>query len=171
MRILLTKSAALGEYRKVHPNETRDIRELDTHFQKKERGKIRWHVVDADGVVLGRLAARTARILIGKDSADWTPYSDHRDGIIVVNAEKVRLTGKKLDQKMYRHYTGYPGGLKETSAQRLLETKPEELVREAVVGMLPKSRLGSRLATRLKVYAGPRHPHQAQNPVPAHLAV
>ena len=168
---MLTKTVGLGEYRKVHPNETRDIRELDTHFQKKERGKIRWHVVDADGVVLGRLAARTARILIGKDFPDWTPFSDHREGIIVVNAEKVRLTGNKLEQKVYRHYTGYPGGLKEISAKRMLETKPEELVREAVLGMLPKSRLGSRLATRLKVYAGPRHPHQAQTPVPARLAV
>jgi large subunit ribosomal protein L13 len=168
---MLTKRAIVGEDSKVHPFEIRDIRELDTHFQKKERGRIRWHVVDADGVVLGRLAARTARILIGKDSADWTPFSDHREGIIVVNAEKVRLTGKKLEQKVYRHYTGYPGGLKEISAQRMLETRPEELVREAVLGMLPKSRLGSRLATRLKVYAGPKHPHQAQNPVPARLAV
>jgi large subunit ribosomal protein L13 len=161
----------VGEYRKVHPYETRDIRELDTHFQKKERGSIHWHVVDAEGLVLGRLAARTARILIGKDSPDWTPFSDHREGIIVINAEKVRLTGRKLEQKFYRHYTGYPGGLKETSAQRMLETKPEEIVREAVLGMLPKSRLGSRLATRLKVYAGPKHPHQAQSPVLAHPVV
>lgn len=168
---MLTKSVRLGEDSKVHPKDIRDIRELDTHFQKKERGRIRWHVVDADGLVLGRLAARTARILIGKDSPDWTPFSDHREGIIVVNAEKVRLTGRKLEQKVYRHYSGYPGGLKEISAQRLLETKPEELVREAILGMLPKSRLGSRMATRLKVYAGPRHPHQAQNPVPARLAV
>ncbi len=121
--------------------------------------------------MLGRLAARTARILIGKDSPDWTPFSDHREGIIVINAEKVRLTGRKLEQKLYRRHTGYPGGLREVSAQRLLETKPGELVREAVLGMLPKSRLGNRLATRLKVYAGPRHPHEAQNPVPARLAV
>jgi large subunit ribosomal protein L13 len=168
---LLTKRAMLGEDGKVHLKEIRDIRQLDTHFQKKERGSIRWHVVDAEGVVLGRLAARTARILIGKNSPDWTPFSDHREGIIVINAEKIRLTGRKLQQKVYRHHTGYPGGLKEVSAQRLLDTRPEELVREAVVGMLPKSRLGSRLATRLRVYAGPRHPHQAQNPVPARLAV
>jgi large subunit ribosomal protein L13 len=168
---MLTKRAVLGEDRKVHPIENRDIRQLDTHFQKKERGRIQWHVVDAEGVVLGRLAARTARILIGKNSPDWTPFSDHREGIIVINAEKIRLTGRKLQQKVYRHHTGYPGGLKEVSAQRLLETRPEELVREAVMGMLPKSRLGSRLATRLKVYTGPRHPHQAQNPVPARLAV
>ena len=138
---------------------------MDTHFQKRAGGSIHWHVVDADGVVLGRLAARTARILIGKDSPDWTPFSDHREGIIVINAEKVRLTGRKLEQKLYRRYSGYPGGLKEISAKRLLETKPEEVVREAVLGMLPKSRLGSRLATRLKVYAGPKHPHQGQKPV------
>ena len=127
-------------------------------------------MVDADGAVLGRLAARSARVLIGKDYPDWAPFSDHREGIIVINAEKVRLTGRKLEQKVYRHYTGYPGGLKEVSAHRLLETKPEELVREAILGMLPKSRLGSRLATRLKVYAGPTHPHQAQNPELARLA-
>ena len=110
---MLTKRARLGEDSKVHPKEIRDIRQLDTHFQKKERGKIRWHVVDAEGVVLGRLAARTARVLMGKDSPDWTPFADHREGIIVINAEKVRLTGSKLDQKFYRHYTGYPGGLRE----------------------------------------------------------
>lgn len=144
---------------------------METHFQKKVRGKIRWHVVDADGAVLGRLAARTARILIGKNSPDWTPHSDHREGIIVINAEKVRLTGRKLQQKVYRRYSGYPGGLKEISAQRLLETRPEQVIREAVLGMLPKSRLGSRLATRLRVYAGPNHPHQAQNPVPARLTI
>jgi large subunit ribosomal protein L13 len=144
---------------------------VETHFQKKVRGKIRWHVVDADGAVLGRLAARTARILIGKNSPDWTPHSDHREGIIVINAEKVRLTGRKLQQKVYRRYSGYPGGLKEISAQRLLETRPEQVIREAVLGMLPKSRLGSRLATRLRVYAGPNHPHQAQNPVPARLTI
>ncbi len=144
---------------------------MDTYLFKKERGKIRWHVVDAEGAVLGRLAARTARVLIGKDSPDWTPFSDHREGIIVINAEKVRLTGRKLEQKLYRHYTGYPGGLKEISARHLLETKPEEMVRQAILGMLPKSRLGSRLATRLKVYAGARHPHQAQNPAPVQLAV
>lgn len=170
-RGMLTKSVTVSEYKGVHHYGTRDRRELDTHFLKKERGKVRWHVVDADGVVLGRLAARTARLLIGKDFPDWTPFSDHREGIIVINAEKVRLTGRKLEQKVYRHHTGYPGGLKEISAHRLLETKPEALVREAVLGMLPKSRLGSRLTTRLKVYAGPRHPHEAQNPVPARLAV
>lgn len=152
------------------PFEYWDMR-VDTYIFKKTRGKIRWHVVDAEGVVLGRLAARTARVLIGKDSPDWTPFSDHREGIIVINAEKVRLTGRKLEQKLYRHYTGYPGGLKEISARHLLETKPEEIVRQAILGMLPKSRLGSRLATRLRVYAGARHPHEAQNPASVQLAV
>lgn len=143
---------------------------MDTYFSKNARRRIRWHVVDAEGVVLGRLAARTARVLIGKDFPDWAPSSDHREGIIIINAEKVRLTGRKLEQKFYRRYTGYPGGLKEVSARRLMETKPEELVREAILGMLPKSRLGNRLATRLKVYAGPVHPHQAQNPLPVRMA-
>ena len=149
--------------------ESRDKR-VTTYFSKKTRGKIRWHVVDADGAVLGRLAARSARVLTGKNSPDWAPFSDHREGVIVINAEKVRLTGRKLEQKVYRHYTGYPGGLKEIPARELLEKKPEELVREAILGMLPKSRLGSRLATRLKIYAGPTHPHQAQNPALVNLA-
>ena len=104
---------------------------MKTYFLKARHGKIRWHLVDAEGVVLGRLAARTARVLMGKDSPDWTPFADHREGIIVINAEKVRLTGRKLDQKFYRHYTGYPGGLRETSARQLLASKPEKLVREA----------------------------------------
>ncbi|MCL5005855.1 MAG: 50S ribosomal protein L13 [Acidobacteria bacterium] len=144
---------------------------MQTYFLKARHGKIRWHLVDAEGVVLGRLAARTARVLMGKNSPDWTPYTDHREGVIVVNAEKIRLTGRKLDQKYYRHYTGYPGGLREVSARRLLASKPEELVREAILGMLPKTRLGARLGNRLKVYAGPTHSHQAQEPEPVRLSV
>ena len=93
---------------------------VKTYFLKARHGKIRWHLVDADGVVLGRLAARIARVLTGKDFPDWTPFADHREGIVVINAEKVRLTGRKLDQKLYRHYTGYPGGLREISARQLL---------------------------------------------------
>lgn len=139
-------------------------RTLGTYFAKVRRGKIRWRVVDANGWVLGRLAARAARVLTGKDSPDYTPHVDHRNGVIIVNAEKVRLTGKKLDQKMYRHTTGYPGGLKEISARRLYETKPEALIREAIHGMLPKNRWRDRLARRLKVYVGPTHPHGAQAP-------
>ncbi len=144
---------------------------MESYFLKARHGKVRWHFVDADGVVLGRLAARVARVLMGKDSPDWTPFADHREGIIVINAGKIRLTGRKLDQKYYRHYTGYPGGLREISARRLLASKPEDLVREAVLGMLPKTRLGDRLGKRLKVYAGSVHSHQAQRPEPIRLGV
>jgi large subunit ribosomal protein L13 len=121
-------------------------------------------VLDAEGQVLGRLAARAAWVLTGRSSPDYTPHVDHRDGLIVINAEKVSLTGKKLDQKLYRHYTGYPGGLKEVSARQVMATRPERLIRDAIRGMLPKTRLGDRFAGRLKVYAGSTHPHTAQRP-------
>jgi large subunit ribosomal protein L13 len=121
-------------------------------------------MVDAEGWVLGRLAARVARVLMGKDCPDYTPHEDHRSGLIIINAEKIRLTGKKLDDKVYRHTTGYPGGLKEIRARELLEKRPEGLLREAILGMLPKNRLGQRLGRRLKVYAGSTHPHTAQSP-------
>lgn len=142
---------------------------MGTYFAKARRGKIRWRLIDAEGAVLGRLAARASRVLTGKSAADYTPHADHRDGIIIINAEKVRLTGRKLEQKMYRHYTGYPGGLREIAARDYLASKPERVIREAILGMLPKSRMGDRLATRLKVYAGPTHPHQAQKPEPVAL--
>ncbi len=96
--------------------------------------------------------------------AGWPPYADHREGLIIINAEKVRLTGRKLDNKLYRHYTGYPGGLRETTARVILARKPERLLAEAIRGMLPKSRLGDRLAARLRIYAGGDYPHQAQRP-------
>ena len=137
---------------------------VGTYLAKARRGKIRWRLLDAEGRVLGRLASRAARVLAGKDRPDFTPYVDPRDGVIVINAEKVRLTGRKLDQKFYRHYTGYPGGLRETSARQVLETRPDRLVRDAILGMLPKTRLGDRMARRLKVYAGSAHPHAAQKP-------
>jgi large subunit ribosomal protein L13 len=136
------------------------------YFAKARRGKIRWRIVDAEGKVLGRLAAQAAHALMGKTSPDYTPHEDHRDGVIVINAEKIRLTGKKLDDKVYRHFTGYPGGLKEIVARQYLASQPDRLVRDAIVGMLPKTRLGDRLSRRLKVYAGPQHPHRAQNPEP-----
>jgi len=137
---------------------------VGTYLAKVRRGKVRWQLLDAEGVVLGKLAARAARVLTGKDCPDFTPHVEHRDGLIIVNAEKVRLTGRKLDEKIYRYHTGYPGGLKETSARNFLAAKPEKLVREAIVGMLPKTRLGDRMSTRLKVYAGPTHPHAGQRP-------
>jgi len=143
---------------------------VGTYFAKAGRGKIHWRIVDAEGWVLGRLAARAARALTGKDSPDFTPHQDHRDGLIIINAEKIRLTGRKLDDKVYRHTTGYPGGLKEITARELFEKRPEGLIREAILGMLPKNRQHSRLARRLKVYVGRTHPHTAQSPEPLSFA-
>jgi len=143
---------------------------VGTYFAKAGRGKIRWRIVDAEGWVLGRLAARAARALTGKDSPDFTPHQDHRDGLIIINAEKIHLTGRKLDDKVYRHTTGYPGGLKEITARELFEKRPEGLIREAILGMLPKNRQHSRLARRLKVYVGRTHPHTAQSPEPLSFA-
>ena len=142
---------------------------MGTYFVKTRRGRVRWQLLDAEGWVLGRLAARAARVLTGKARPDFTPHAEPRDGVIVVNAEKVRLTGRKLDEKMYRHFTGYTGGLREISARKVLATMPERLVRDAILGMLPKTRLGDRLSRRLKVYVGPVHPHQAQRPEPLSL--
>jgi large subunit ribosomal protein L13 len=142
---------------------------VGTYFAKARRGGIHWRVVDAEGWVVGRLAARAARVLTGKDSPDYTPHEDHRSGLIIINAEKVRLTGKKLDDKVYRHTTGYPGGLKEITARKLFEKRPEALIREAILGMLPKNRQHARLARRLKVYVGSVHPHTAQSPEPITL--
>jgi large subunit ribosomal protein L13 len=143
---------------------------VGTYFAKARRGTIHWRIVDAEGWVLGRLAARAACVLTGKDSPDYTPHEDHRSGLIIINAGKIRLTGKKLDDKVYRHHTGYPGGLKEITARKIFESRPESLIREAILGMLPKNRLRDRLARRLKVYAGSTHPHSAQSPQPLSLA-
>jgi large subunit ribosomal protein L13 len=129
----------------------------------------RWHVVNAEGQVLGRLATRVARLLTGKEKPIYTPFLDTGDHVIVVNADKIRLTGRKLSDKIYRHHTGYPGGLREIAAGDLLARSPEKLVREAIVGMLPKSKLGRAMRKKLKVYRGPHHPHQAQQPSPVAL--
>lgn len=142
---------------------------MGTYFQRRKRGKIRWRVIDASGWPVGRLAARSALLLMGKDSPDFTPHEDHREGLIIINSEKIILTGRKLDQKVYRRHSGYPGGLKEVSARVYMESKPQEIVREAVRGMLPKTRLGDRIARRLKVYTGSTHPHTGQRPAEAHL--
>ena len=123
-----------------------------------------WHVIDAEGQVLGRLATRVARLLTGKNKPIYTPFLDTGDHVIIINAEKVKLTGKKLTEKMYRHHTGYPGGLRETAAGMLMSKDPGKLVREAVIGMLPKTKLGRAMRKKLKVYPGPQHPHQAQQP-------
>ncbi len=136
--------------------------------QEKDRQK-HWHVIDAEGQVLGRLATRAARLLTGKDKPIYTPFLDTGDHVIIINAGKVRLTGKKLTDKMYRHHTGFPGGLRETAAGVLLSKNPGKLIREAVIGMLPKSKLGRAMRKKLKVYQGPQHPHQAQRPTPLAL--
>ena len=131
--------------------------------KKNEIGKA-WRVVDAEGQILGRLATRVAKLLTGKDKPIYTPFLDTGDHVIIVNAEKVRLTGKKATDKLYRRHTGFPGGLREISAGDLLAKNPEKLIREAVNGMLPKSKLGRALRKKLRVYGGPQHPHQAQRP-------
>ena len=124
----------------------------------------KWYLVDANGAVLGRLASQVAHRLRGKHNPRFTPHVDTGDWVIVINAEKIVLTGRKLDQKMYYRHSGYIGGLKQMTAKELLEKKPEELVRSAVKGMLPKNRLGRRLFKKLKVYTGSNHPHEAQQP-------
>jgi len=124
----------------------------------------RWHVVDAQGQTLGRLATRVARLLTGKDKPIYTPFLDTGDHVIIINAEKVVLTGNKLSEKLYRHHTGYPGGLREVAADVVLAKEPEKLLREAVIGMLPKTKLGRAMRKKLRIYKGPHHPHQAQQP-------
>ena len=123
-----------------------------------------WVVVDATDKVLGRLASRVARIITGKNKPEWTPHVDCGDHVVVVNAAKVRVTGRKLEQKQYRHHTGYPGGLKEIALGKLLAEKPERVIQSAVQGMVPKGILGRKMVTKLKVYAGAEHPHAAQKP-------
>src|SRR5262249_1498176 len=124
-----------------------------------------WHLIDADGAVLGRIASKAAMILMGKHKPMYTPYIDTGDHVAVVNAAKVRLTGAKEDQKMYRRHSGYPGGLTETLARTVRQTRPERMVEEAIRGMLPKTKLGNQMYRKLQVYAGPKHPHDAQKPV------
>jgi len=141
---------------------------LTTRTYMAKPGEIdrRWYVVDARGKVLGRLATRVAMVLRGKQKPQFTPHVDTGDFVIVVNAQKVRLTGKKLRQKIYYRSSGYPGGLKATSAGTMLKTHPERVIQHAVRGMLPKTKLGDALYRKLKVYAGEKHPHEAQKPVP-----
>ena len=124
----------------------------------------RWHILDAEGQVLGRIATVVARLLQGKHKAIYTPFLDTGDHVVVVNAAKVKLTGRKEDQKIYRQHSGYEGGLREERARLVRQRKPERLVEEAVRGMLPKTKLGEAMYRKLKVYAGPDHPHAAQKP-------
>ncbi len=125
----------------------------------------KWYVMDADGQTLGRLATKAASVLSGKLNPRYTPYLDMGDHVIVINAEKVRLTGLKDQKKVYRRYTGYLGGLREESFTRLINRRPEKVLEEAIKGMLPKTKLGRSMGTKLKVYRGDKHPHQAQQPM------
>jgi large subunit ribosomal protein L13 len=138
---------------------------MSTEFPSKN-GIIRnWRVIDGENVVLGKLASKAAMLLMGKTKTMYTPFLDTGDPVIVINAAKVRLTGRKEEDKMYRHFTGYPGGLVEKSLKRVRAEKPVRIVEDAIFGMLPKTKLGKQMYRKLKVYAGDRHPHAAQKPV------
>ncbi|MFA6308817.1 MAG: 50S ribosomal protein L13 [Clostridia bacterium] len=137
---------------------------MKTLMAKAEEVQRKWYVVDADGKVLGRLACEVAKILRGKNKPDFTPNVDTGDFVIVINAEKIVLTGKKLDQKILKRHSGWPGGLKETKYRVLLEKRPEKVIELAVKGMLPKNSLGRTMFKKLKVYKGPEHENQAQKP-------
>jgi len=138
-------------------------------FLPKADAEKKWFVVDAQDKVLGRLATGIATILMGKNKPWYTAFLDTGDFVVVVNAGKIRLTGRKRTQKTYYSHSGYPGGLKETSAEQLLEKRPERVIRFAVRGMLPKNKLGKKMLTKLKIYAGEEHPHEAQKPEPLAL--
>jgi large subunit ribosomal protein L13 len=139
---------------------------MRTYNAKPGEIERRWYVVDADGQTLGRLATRIADTLRGKGKPQYTPHVDTGDFVVVVNAEKVRVTGNKLDQKRYYRHSGYPGGLRSRTLREQLDRRPTEVIRKAVKGMLPKNRLARQQLNKLKIYAGPEHPHEAQTPKP-----
>jgi large subunit ribosomal protein L13 len=138
---------------------------MSTEFPSKNGVVRKWHVIDAQDLILGKLASKAAMLLMGKTKPIYTPFLDTGDHVIVINASKVRLTGRKEERKVYRHFTGYPGGLVEKSIGRVRAEKPTRIVEDAIFGMLPKTKLGKQMYRKLKVYAGDRHPHAAQQPV------
>ena len=138
---------------------------MKTYQAKKSDAGHRWVLVNAEGKILGRLATKLAKILRGKNKPTFTPHVDTGDFVVVVNAGKVTLTGKKMKNKMYYHHTNHPGGIRATNAEKLLAQKPTEMIRLAVKGMLPKNSLGRQMLRKLKIYAGPKHPHEAQQPM------
>ena len=142
---------------------------MKTYQAKKEEVEHKWYLVNAEGKVLGRLSTELVKILKGKNKPTYTPHIDTGDFVVVVNAGKVTLTGKKMKDKIYYHHTGYPGGIKEMNAEKLLAKKPTEMIRMAVKGMLPKNSLGRQMLRKLKIYSGPSHPHEAQKPIPIEL--
>ncbi len=143
---------------------------MSTYFPKQGEIARKWYVVDASGQVLGRLATRVAEILTGKTSPRYTPFLDTGDHVVVINADKVRLTGLKSEKKVYHHYTGYPGGLRQEAFDKRFRRRPAAVVEEAIKGMLPKTTLGRSMARKLKVYSGDKHPHAAQQPQSLELA-
>lgn len=138
---------------------------MKSYMAKPNEIDRKWYVIDAEGKVLGRLASEIAKILSGKNKPIYTPHVDTGDYVIVINAEKIVLTGKKLEQKSYKYHTGYPGGLKEVSYGKMVKEKPEKVIELAVKGMLPKNSLGRSMGRKLKVYKGPEHNHEAQKPI------
>ncbi|MDO5424965.1 MAG: 50S ribosomal protein L13 [Eubacteriales bacterium] len=137
---------------------------MNTYMANPAKIEKKWYVVDATGYTLGRLASEVAKILRGKNKPEFTPHVDTGDYVIIVNAEKIKVTGKKLDQKIYYHHSDYVGGMKETTLREMLSKKPDRVVEMAVKGMLPKGPLGRQMMTKLHVYVGPEHNHQAQQP-------
>jgi large subunit ribosomal protein L13 len=142
---------------------------MSSFMAKTDEVERRWHLIDANGQVLGRLAVQIAKILMGKTKPEYTPHTDTGDFVVVVNCEKVRLTGRKLETMTYEHFTGYAGGLKVRAIKDILQKKPEMVLREAVRRMMPKSNLGRHQLHKLKLFVGPNHTHQAQQPVPFDL--
>ena len=138
---------------------------MSTEFPSKNGVNRQWHVIDAQDLVLGKLASKAAMILMGKTKPTFTPFLDTGDHVIVINAAKLKVTGRKEEDKIYRHFTGYPGGLVEKSLKRVRAEKPIRLIEDAIAGMLPKTKLGKQMYRKLKVYAGDKHPHSAQQPV------
>ena len=137
---------------------------MSTYFPKAGEIARKWFVVDASGQALGRLASQVARILMGKENPKYTPFIDTGDHVVVINAGQVKITGMKAEQKVYQHYTGYPGGLRSEGLKKRMDRRPELVIEEAVSRMLPKNKLGKQMFTKLKVYKGDKHPHQAQKP-------
>jgi len=143
---------------------------MNTPFPSASEIVRQWHVVDATDQVLGRVASKAAMILMGKHKPTYTTFLDTGDHVIIINAAKIRLTGRKDAQKVYRHHTGYPGGLVEVGAVKMRATRPAKMIEHAIAGMLPKNKLGKQMYRKLKVYAGDKHPHQAQKPVDLSLS-
>ena len=143
---------------------------MKTHIPSEGEIVRKWHVVDATDQVLGRVASKAALLLMGKHKPTYTTFLDTGDHVVIVNAEKIRLTGRKDEQKIYRRHSGYPGGLSEINIAKVRATRPTRILEQAIAGMLPKNKLGNQMYRKLKVYAGDKHPHQAQKPAPLSLA-